>query len=349
VTTLDDPPLKSRHHHTVTINDVASLAGVSIATVSRVINGTTPVSEDTATKVRDAISALKFTPHSAARILASKKTNTIGLILPEISGFFFTPLLRGIEEGLRKTGYELLVHSAVFRHESGDPVTIQLGEYNTDGLLIFADSLDESEISRLYNIGFPMVLLHQSPPNGFVIPCVTIENKAGARKLVDHLIEVHGYQKIAFLTGPSTEEDSKWREMGYRESLSIHNITFDPGLISLGAFDAEIARESITKWLMSGVQFDALFAGDDEAATGAITAFKQGGKRIPEDIAVVGFDDIYISQYLSPPLTTIHAPTEQVGYEAAKQLIHIIHQEPFDPLVLLPTTLVIRRSCGCTG
>jgi DNA-binding LacI/PurR family transcriptional regulator len=227
-------------------------------------------------------------------------------------------------------------------------VTIKLGEYNTDGLLVFTDSLEETEISRLYNIGFPMVLLHQTPPNGYDIPCVTIENKAGARKLVDHLIEVHGYRKIAFLSGPSTEEDSKWREMGYRESLSSHNIPFDPGLISLGAFDAEIAHESITQWLTRGVSFDALFAGDDEAATGAITAFKHAGKRIPEDIAVVGFDDIYIAQYLSPPLTTIHAPTEQVGFEAAQQLLHLIRQEPTEPLVLLPTELIIRRSCGCT-
>jgi DNA-binding LacI/PurR family transcriptional regulator len=345
---LDQYTLKRNHRHPATITDVALLAGVSIATVSRVINGTTPVAEGTASKVRQAIKSLNFTPHSAARVLASKKTNTIGLILPEISGFFFTPLLRGIEEGLRRTGYELLVHSAVFRHEQGDPVTIKLGEYNTDGLLVFTDSLEESEISRLYNIGFPMVLLHQTPPNGYDIPCVTIENKAGARKLVDHLIEVHGYRKIAFLSGPSTEEDSKWREMGYRESLSSHNIPFDPGLISLGAFDAEIAHESITQWLTRGVSFDALFAGDDEAATGAITAFKHAGKRIPEDIAVVGFDDIYIAQYLSPPLTTIHAPTEQVGFEAAQQLLHLIRQEPTEPLVLLPTELIIRRSCGCT-
>lgn len=344
---MDQFPLKRNHHHPATITDVASLAGVSIATVSRVINGTTPVSEATIRKVRQAIVALNFTPHFAARILASKKTNTIGLILPEISGFFFSPLLRGIEEGLRRTGYELLVHSAVFRHEQGDPVSIKLGEYNTDGLLVFTDSLDESEISRLYNIGFPMVLLHQTPPKAMDIPCVTIENKAGAKKLVDHLIEVHGYRKIALLTGPSTEEDSRWREMGYRESLSSHNIPFDLGLISLGAFDAEIAHASITHWLNTGISFDALFAGDDEAATGAITALKHAGIQIPEEIAVVGFDDIYIAQYLSPPLTTIRAPTEQVGFEAARQLLRLIRQEPAEPLVLLPTELIIRRSCGC--
>jgi len=341
-------PLKVQYRQAATISDVAARANVSIATVSRVINGTAPVSEETASRVREAIAALNFIPHAAARVLASKKTNTIGLVLPEISGFYFSPMLHGIEEGIRGSGYDLLVHSSVFRQENESRLTVKLGEYNTDGLLIFADSLNETEITRLYRLGFPMVLLHQTPPEGFVIPCVTIENKGGARKLVDHLIEVHGYRKIAFLAGPEAHEDSYWREMGYREALFAHGIPFNPALISMGGFDAEVAKEAVQQWLVDGVHFDALFAGDDESATGAITVLQHAGKRVPEDIAVVGFDDIYLAQYLSPPLTTIHAPIEQVGFEGARQLLHLIHSEPADPLVLLPTELIIRRSCGCS-
>lgn len=344
----DRSSLKRHQRHSATITDVASLAGVSIATVSRVINGTTRVSVAAATKVRAAITTLNFVPHSAARVLATKKTNTIGLILPEISGFYFSPLLRGIEDGIRGTGYDLLVHSAVFRQESGERPTVKLGEHNTDGLLVFAASLSNEEIARLYTLGFPMVLLHQSPPKGFEIPCVTIENKAGAFALTEHLITVHGYRKIAFLEGPVTHEDSYWREMGYREALSAHGLKHDPGLVSIGRFDAKIAQNSVTEWLNSGVEFDAIFAGDDDGATGAITAIQHAGLRVPEDIAVVGFDDIYISQYLSPPLTTIHAPIEQAGYAASQQLIRLIHQETVNQLVLLPTELIIRRSCGCT-
>lgn len=347
--TLDKPPLIKNHRHPATINDVASLAGVSIATVSRVINGTTPVSEVTARKVREAVKSLDFIPHSAARVLATKKTNTIGLILPEISGFYFSPLLRGIEEGIRGNDYDLLVHSAVFRQESSEFLPVKLGEHNTDGLLIFAASLRDEEISRLYNLGFPMVLLHQSPPNDFDIPCVTIENKAGALKLVNHLIDCHGFRNIGFLSGPADHEDSYWREMGYRESLSSHGFRINPNLIAFGGFNAVNAQDSVERWLKSGIEFDAIFAGDDDAATGAITAIRLAGKRVPEDIAVVGFDDIYISQYFSPPLTTIRAPIEQAGYTAAQQLIRLIHQEHVDPLVLLPTTLIIRQSCGCIG
>jgi LacI family transcriptional regulator len=256
-------------------------------------------------------------------------------------------LLRGIEDGIRGSGYDLLVHSAVFRPESGDRPIVKLGEHNTDGLLIFAASLSDEVISRLYNLGFPMVLLHQSPPNEFDIPCVTIENKAGAYKLISHLIEVHDYHVIAFLTGPVTHEDSYWRETGYREALSTHGLTYQPDLVSAGHFDAKIAQNSVTEWLNKGVKFDAIFAGDDDGATGAITAIQHAGLRVPEDISVVGFDDIYISQYLAPPLTTIHAPIEQVGYAASRQLLRLIHQEIVDPLVLLPTELIIRRSCGC--
>ena len=335
------------HYQPATINDVASLAGVSIATVSRVLNGTTHVSDATTTKVRNAIATLNYYPRSAARVLASQKTNTIGLVLPEISGFYFSPLLRGIEEGIRGFEYDLLVHSAVFRQDGGGLLPIKLGEHNTDGLLIFAASSSNQEITRLYNLGFPMVLLHQTPPDGFAIPCVTMENKAGAFKLVNHLIECHGFQNIGFLAGPGEHEDLYWREIGYRESLASHGLSLDPDLISFGGFNAENARSSVEQWMNSGLKVDAIFAGDDDAATGAITAIRQAGKRVPEDIAVVGFDDIYISQYFSPPLTTIRAPIEKAGYTAAQQLIRLIHQESVEPLVLLPTSLIVRQSCGC--
>jgi len=339
--------MKSQTRHPATIHDVASMAGVSIATVSRVLNGTSPVSETKAKKVKEAISTLSFIPHSAARVLATRKTKTIGLVLPEISGFYFSPLLRGVEECLRGRGYDLLVHSSVSQPESNEKPVLKLGEHNTDGLLVFAASLDESEIIRLHANGFPMVLLHQSPPEGQDIPCVTIENKAGALKIINHLIDVHGYKKIAFLAGPESEEDSYWRETGYREALINHGIPIDPELISIGYFDTSVAQASVAKLLRDGIKFEAIFTGDDDSATGAITAIQQAGLRVPEDIAVVGFDDIYVSQYLSPPLTTIRAPIEQAGYTAAQQLIRLIQHETVDALVLLPTEIIIRRSCGC--
>jgi DNA-binding LacI/PurR family transcriptional regulator len=330
-----------------TIADVAERAGVSIATVSRVLNQTGPVAEETAAQVEAAIAALKYVPHAAARGLASKRTDTLGLLLPGISDQFSAAMLRGIEVGAREGGYDLLIHSTHVDGGSGSIPRRRLGEHNTDGLLIFTDSLDDAEITRLCHLSFPMVLLHRSPPDALDIPCVTFENKSGSRKLIDHLIEVHGRRHIAFLTGPDGNEDSYWREMGYREALAAHELPFDPLLVAKGNFEREQAESSVENWLAQGLAIDAIFSGDDEASLGALTALQRAGKRVPEDIALVGFDDIDISRYLVPPLTTVRAPIEQAGREAARQLVRLIRQRQADPLVLLPTELVIRRSCGC--
>jgi LacI family transcriptional regulator len=338
---------KNRNKHPATIHDVATMAGVSIATVSRVINESSRVSANIRTKVQSAISALNYVPQTAARVLAARKTNTIGLILPEISGFFFSPLLSGIEEGISGSGYDLLVHSSVSRQVFTGQPTRKLGEHNTDGLLIYTASVSNDELLRLHGHGFPMVLMLQSPPDGMDIPCVTIENKTGAYKIVNHLIEVHKRRKIAFLAGPENEEDSYWREQGYREALEKHSISFNPKLIAKGEFDTTIAQNSVAEWISKGVRFDAIFAGDDDSALGAMTALQDTDFRVPEDIAIVGFDDVYVSQYLSPPLTTVRVPIEKAGYTAAQQLIHLIQQETADPRVVLPTELIIRRSCGC--
>ena len=331
-----------------TIADVAERAGVSIATVSRVINRTGPVAEETAAQVHVAIADLKYVPHAAARGLASRKTQTLGLLLPGISDQFSAAMLRGIEAGAREGGYDLLIHSTYHGDgASGVAVPRRLGEHNTDGLLIFTDSLDEAELTRLYQLGFPMVLLHRSPPSSLNIPSIAFENKSGSRKLIDHLIEAHGRRRIAFLAGPEGNEDSDWREMGYREALEAHGLHFDPALVARGGFDQVQAQTSVESWLEQNLEIDAIFSGDDEAGIGTLAALRREGKHVPEDIALVGFDDIDVSRYLVPPLTTVRAPIEQAGREAARQLVQLIRTGQADPLVLFPTELVIRRSCGC--
>lgn len=327
-----------------TIADVAQRAEVSIATVSRVINSSTPVNPETASRVRDAIKELNYVPSPAARTLANRRTNTIGLLLPEISGAFFPPMLRGIEAGVRSAGYGLLIHSTYDFHRRGGKA---LAEHNTDGLLVFPESVDETELHRLHNQNFPVVLLHQSPPSGLQIPTVTIENKSGAEALVSHLIEKHNRQRIAFLRGPSGHEDSIWRERGYRSALQSHGIAFEEELIGDGDFDEDVSRETIQSWLLDGMVFDAVFAGDDDSAIGVIAALKNAGKRIPEDVAVVGFDDVPFARFISPALTTIRAPIEDVGREAVVLLVKCIQQKHCEPTMLLPTELVIRQSCGC--
>ena len=324
-----------------TIADVAERAGVSIATVSRVLNGNTPVQNEKVERVRLAMDELSFVPRHAARVLASKRTNTLGLLLPEISGAFFQPMLKGIEAAAHEAGYDLLIHS------TGSLKHRPLGEHNTDGLLVFTGSLEERELSRLNHLNFPTILLHQTPPGAIDIPVITIENKDGAALLVRHLIDVHGRRRIVYLQGPEGHEDSVWRERGYREALEAEGIPCDPELIRPGGFDDDEAFITLQQMIQAGTQFDAVFAGDDDAAMGVYRALKLAGRLIPDDISVVGFDDIPFARHMSPPLTTIHAPIEEVGREAVRQLSRLMNGDRAEPLTLMRTELVIRESCGC--
>ncbi len=307
------------------------------------MNGKTPVQLEKAERVKRAIDELNFVPRPAARTLASRKTNTIGLVFSEIRGAFFSHLLKGVESQLHQAGYELLVYST----HSDRPIKRKpIGEHNTDGLLVFTTSLDREEIARLYKINFPIVLMHETPPVGMDIPVITIENKDGALMLVNHLIE-HGRRRIVFLRGPEGHEDSQWRERGYREALAAHTIPVDETLISSGDFDQETAFHAMQQIMQSGINFDAVFAGDDDASIGVYRALKQAGRLIPDDVAVVGFDDVEFSGYISPPLTTIRAPIEEVGREAVSQLLTLLNGGQAESLVLKRTELVIRESCGC--
>jgi DNA-binding LacI/PurR family transcriptional regulator len=330
----------------VTIEDVAELAGVSAMTVSRVINKTGPVAEATAERIYAAISELNYIPHRGARALAARKTNNVGLILPGFSDVFFLELIRGIEAALVEEGYALLIYSSTQPKEQ-IVLDLPLGEHNTEGLIVFTDSLDESSLRRLHSRQFPMVLLHRSTPEGLNIPCVTVENKKGAFQMVEHMILQCGHRRIAFLAGESGNEDSYWREIGYKEALESHDLLFDPNLVGIGAFDDQIAEEVVSLWLVEGLQMDAIFAGDDVSARGVIRAVQKAGLKVPDDIGVAGFDDGLLSQYLDPPLTTVRAPIKEVGRSAAEQLLRLIRTGQAEPLTLLPTELVIRRSCGC--
>jgi LacI family transcriptional regulator len=330
-----------------TIADVARKAGVSIATVSRVINGTAPVDGETANRVRSAVELLSYFPHAAARTLANRRTDTLGLLLPEISGAFFQPLIRGVETSVSEAGFDLLIHTTRSRPER--TIHRPLGEHNTDGLLVFTESLNDKELTRLYNIGFPIVLLHQSSPITLNIPVITIENLSGAQKVVNHLIEVHNCHRIVFLKGPPGQEDSNLREEGYRFALESHGLVPDPSLIVQGEFDRLVAQKTVEQLISGNIPFDSIFTGDDESAIGVLLALREAGKKIPEDIAVVGFDDSQFAQALSPPLTTVHAPTEEVGKQAVLQLVRIIKGLTVEPCLVLPTEIKIRQSCGCNA
>ncbi len=336
----------TRKSSSITIRDVAQKAGVSVATVSRYINRSAAVSSEVAQRLEQVMAELKYVPHAAARNLATRKTRVTGLVVTNIDSVFFAPLLSGIEAVVREKGYNLLV--ATSQDEDRPDVTQTIGTHNTDGILVFADSLTDEDIVSLHAKGFPIALIHRTPPDSLAIPSVTIENKAATRELVSHLIEVHQKRHIILLRGQTPQEDSYWREIGYREALEAHGLSYDPDLVLEGEFNQDVAYQSVTDFLVKAAHpFDAVFSSDDDMAIGAITALSEHGYRVPEDIAVVGFDDIRLAAYLNPPLTTVRAPTEEVGRVAAQQLFKRIEKRPAELLTLLPTEIILRRSCGC--
>jgi len=333
--------------NTVTIYDVAKQAGVSVATVSRYINRNTPVSADVAKRLDKVMTELNYTPHAAARHLASRKTRIIGLLLTNMHNDFFAPLVSGIEQVVNNNGYNLLV--ATYHSDSRGSVPPPIGRHNTDGLLVFADTLMDQDLLKLHDDGFPIVLIHRTPPNSLNVPSITVENKSATRRLIEHLILEHNKRRILLLKGPIHQEDSYWREIGYKSALKAHGIAFDKKLVLTGEFDRNVSYKILNQFLdnKEHVKFDAVFAGDDDAAIGVLNALKEHGYRVPEDVAVVGFDDLQISAFMTPPLTTVRAPTEKVGQIAAKQLFGLLNQEKPESIVLLPTEIIIRRSCGC--
>ncbi len=332
-----------------TISDVAKLAGVSISTVSRVMNGTAVVAEETTQSVREAVELLNYSPHAAARMLAGQRPAIIGLLLPEIAGAFFFPLVRGIEAAARAQGYELLIHASSQTANHLDSHSMPLSEHNTDGLLVFTDRLDDFDLTRFARRDFPLVVLHRTPPAHLNVPCISFENKDGTQSALDHLVTVHGCRRIAFLGGPLQNEDAQWRLAGYREGLAVHGIEYDPVLVGEGDFRQLQAEEVVEAWLDQGVVFDAILASDDEMAVGAYRALARAGLHVPEDVAVIGFDDVPFAPLLTPALTTVRAPIEAAGRMAAEKLISLIRMQSVEMLTLLPTELIIRASCGCSA
>ena len=331
----------------ITIRDVARKAGVSVATVSRYINRNATVSPEVSERLQAVMLELKYVPHAAARHLASRKTRAIGLLLNNLENDFFVPLFNGVEEVVRKLGYNLIV--ATYHIDSRKESPPPIGPYNADGMLVFADGLGDEDLAHFNLVGFPMVLVHRTPPPLLDIPGVTVENVEITKDLIEHLIQVHGRKRILFLRGPVHQEDTLFREIGYRSALEANGIPFDDRLIRDGGFNREPAYQTMIELLTSKepVEFDAVFAGNDDAAIGVLRALHQHNLRVPEDVSVTGFDDLDFARFLNPPLTTVRAPTRSVGRIATERLFSLFEDQSTDGIMVLPTEIIVRRSCGC--
>lgn len=327
-----------------TIYDVARHAGVSIATVSRVLNDSARVSKDTRARVLEAVETLGYQPKAAARGLALNRTEIIGLVFPDIAGPFFSEMVRGVQSEARKHHYHLLIYS-VDRRERSDRLLRVLSN-RVDGLIVTSLSIEPRHLADLLERDIPFVLTGRQP-DASRINAVLPDNRLGTHLAIEHLV-AHGHQRIALIAGPRSMRHGRERYAAYRQALCQHGLQWDPRYVVRGTFEEESGRQAMQELLNLPRLPEAVFACSDLMAIGAMQVIRNHGLRVPEDIAVVGFDDIALAARANPPLTTVRQSVQDMGTESVRLLMQRINrpQQPAET-VMLPTHLVIRRSCGC--
>ena len=342
------PPKVTRSRHLesprqATIRDVAREARVSVATVSRALNDSGPVRNDTRQRVHDAAEYLRFTPHGAARSLITSRTNTLGVLLPDLYGEFFSEIIRGIDRGAQRAGYQVLLSSARnARDEIHGAFRAMYGR--VDGLILMAPDIELAEMFAQRRDGTPIVFIN-SPVESADARVITIDNHGGAHQMVRHLIR-EGHERIAIIRGADGNHDALERLRGYRDALDDSGLRRDPRFELDGDFTESAGYRSARLALQLQPRPTAIFAANDAMAIGAISALREDGLGVPDDIAVAGFDDIPIARYVSPPLSSVHVPIAQLGERAMDLLLGAITDanEGAGRRVVLATTLVIRKS-----
>jgi LacI family transcriptional regulator len=316
----------------VTIRDVAARAGVSVATVSRVFNNKGPIRETTVRKVMDVAGAMQYVPHAGARSLSTRSTRTIGVVLPDLHGEFFSEVIRGIDLAAREHGYHLLLSGS---HADRDEMraVVQAVRGLVDGLIVMSPDLDPAALCGELPAGIPAVLLNAKADGR---PSITIDNAGGARDVVRHLAAL-GHTHIAFITGPARNNDAEQRRRGFRAGARACGVE---AIEVAGDFTEESGYEAAKQLMARKPRPTAVFAANDSMAIGALSGFRDARVRVPDDVALVGFDDIPIARFLDPPLTTVKVPIAELGRRGLQLLIG--EQIP----QRLETSLVVRRSCG---
>jgi len=328
-----------------TIKDVAREARVSVATVSRVFNDSGPVSAAARQRILDVAARLRYAPHGAARSLITSKTSTLGALLPDLYGEFFSEVIRGMDQAAQRRGYHLLVSSS---HDAKAEIEAALRAMRgrVDGLIVMSPHLDAPTLVANVPAALPVVLLNCAV-RGEGYDALTIENQRGAYRMARHLLSL-GHRSIAMIRGAAGNYDAAERLKGYRKALREAGIEPRPEWEMPGDFTETSGFRAIAQLLALEERPTAVFAANDAMAIGALSALREAGVHVPEEIAVVGFDDIPLARYMSPPLSSVRVPIAELGTRAVEMLLRAIDEknEHKRRRQRLETTLVVRRSCG---
>ncbi|MCY9782828.1 LacI family transcriptional regulator [Nocardiopsis sp. EMB25] len=332
-----------------TLEMVAERAGVGRGTVSRVINGSPQVSPRTREAVHNAIAELGYSPNQAARTLVTRRTDTVALVVSEhrdrlFTDPYFADVIRGVSSVLHERDLQLLLTTARTEGEHK-----KIGDYlsgsHVDGALLVSLHRDDPLPRRLEEAGVPVVhggQPHAADRTGGVF--VDVDNAGGARSAVRHLLDI-GRRRIATIAGPQDMAAGVDRLAGYRQVMEEAGLGVDERLVTAGDFSVDGGARAMERLLETAGDFDAVFAASDLMAVGALRVLRERGLRVPEDVAVVGFDDTLVAQHCEPPLTTVRQPTVRMGQEMARLLADVVIPRTGEAeSIVLDTELVVRDS-----
>ncbi len=325
-----------------TIRDVSRRAQVSVSTVSRVLNGIVPVADQTRQRVLQAVKELGYRPNAFARSLVTNRSNAIGVVVNDMTSPFYSGMLRGVEQELHAAGYYMLPQSGHADIETERRALDFLQQRRVDALVIHVESIADEELLELMMGEVPVILVARqiAEANG---KCVYSDNELGGRVATQYLID-QGHTCIAHLTGPLHFPDSRARLQGYRQALEQSGLGFDDALVIESDWLEEGGYSSCLRLMKRRPDITAIFAGNDQMAAGVLQALRDLGKSIPEDISVMGYDDVLFARYLYPSLTTVRQPLQAMGASATRLVLAALNSEEVEVQQKFEPELIIRQS-----
>jgi LacI family transcriptional regulator len=331
-----------------TIKEVARKAGVSIATVSRVLNDVGPVDGRTREHVRTVAREMHYFPNALGRSLSRRRTDGIGLLLPDLFGEFFSEVIRGADQTAQQNHYHLVVSSS-HANRAEIEAALRMMRGRVDGLIVMSPNIEAHVLRANLPQSLPVVLLN-CVVDGDDFDSLNVDNEGGAYQMVQHLIS-HGHQRIAIIKGSEGNFEAAERLRGYRRALEHGSAECDTSLEIQGAFSEASGYDAVRTMLALRSRPTAVFASNDAMAIGALSGLRDAGLRVPDDMALAGFDDVPIAQYLTPALTSVHVSISDLGVQAICRLIDAVREKNSHVRQhsLLTNTLALRESCGCTN
>lgn len=309
-----------------TIYEVSKLAGVSLATVSRVMNNSGRVTEKTRSKVEAAMAELGYRPNSIAQSLASNRSNSVGILVPELHGPFFGTMLSGIEAELREAGKHVIITVGHSDEEKEIDGIEFLTTRRCDALILDVDAVPDDYVVQLAAGPTPVVLINRSVA-GIEENCINLDNEHGGYLATRSLLE-QGHRQVAYISGPRWKKDSSERLAGHKRALAEEGLPFDDRLFHEGDFQERGGSEGMAKFLQSGAAFTAVVCGNDNMAAGAIEIARAHGRTIPHDLSVIGFDNVIFARYIYPKLSTVDYPIVDMGRMAARWILRNVYEQP---------------------